>query len=77
MSAQTLERELQTGRLVILSLQTFPVLRLWFMVHLRHKRLTPAAEALRCLLLSGDPQRALAPAARARRGTRSQRKAAA
>lgn len=69
-SAQTLELELETGRLAILPVETFPILRHWYVVHLRHKRLTPAAEALRRLLLSSDPARLTAVAAPARARTR-------
>jgi LysR family transcriptional regulator, low CO2-responsive transcriptional regulator len=54
-SAQTLELELLTRRLVILPVESFPIMRRWFVVHRSHKRLSPAANVLRDLLLSGNP----------------------
>jgi len=63
-SAQTIELELATGRLVVLPVQTFPIVRQWYVVHLSHKRLSPAAQAFRAMLLSQDPHEAGAPKAR-------------
>ncbi len=60
-SAQTLELELETRRLVVLPVEGFPILRHWFVVHRRHKRLSPAAQALRQLLLASDPARPFGP----------------
>jgi LysR family transcriptional regulator, low CO2-responsive transcriptional regulator len=54
-SAQTLELELLTRRLVILPVESFPIMRRWFVVHRSHKRLSPAANVMRDLLLSGNP----------------------
>lgn len=70
-SAQTLELELETRRLVVLPVESFPILRHWYVVHRRHKRLSPAAAALRALLLAHDPHATQLPRARrrpARRG---------
>jgi DNA-binding transcriptional LysR family regulator len=54
-SAQTLELELETRRLAVLQVESFPILRHWYVVHRRHKRLSPAAAALRSLLLAHNP----------------------
>lgn len=54
-SAQTLELELETRRLVVLPVTGFPILRRWYVVHRSARRLSPAAAALRSLLLAGDP----------------------
>ncbi|HAZ60931.1 MAG TPA: LysR family transcriptional regulator [Gammaproteobacteria bacterium] len=53
-SAQTLELELATSRLAVLPVESFPILRHWYVVHRRHTRLAPAADALRSRLLSHD-----------------------
>ena len=54
-SAQTLELELETRRLVVLPVAGFPILRRWYVVHRSERRLSPAATALRSMLLAGDP----------------------
>jgi len=69
-SAQTLELELETRRLVVLPVESFPILRHWFVVHRRHKRLSPAAAALRSLLLAHDPHATQLPRARRRTARR-------
>lgn len=46
-SVHTLELELETGRLVILDVKQFPILRHWYLVHRHAKRLSPVAEAFR------------------------------
>ena len=51
-SAQTIELELETGRLVALPVKTFPIVRQWFVVHRRDKRLSAASQAFRELLLA-------------------------
>lgn len=56
-SAQTLELELLTRRLVVLPVAGFPILRRWYVVHRSERRLSPAATALRSMLLAGDPAR--------------------
>jgi LysR family transcriptional regulator, low CO2-responsive transcriptional regulator len=55
LSAQTLELELLTQRLVVLPVAGFPILRRWYVVHRSERRLSPAASAFRSMLLSGDP----------------------
>jgi DNA-binding transcriptional LysR family regulator len=52
-SLHTIELELETGRLVILDVAGFPLLKKWFMVHRRGKRLSPSAKAFHDFLL-GD-----------------------
>lgn len=44
-SAHTVVQELETGRLVILQAEDFPILREWYLVHRRGKRLSPVAQA--------------------------------
>jgi DNA-binding transcriptional LysR family regulator len=51
-SAHTIELELETGRLVTLNVEQFPLLKKWFMVHRRGKRLSPSARAFHDFLLS-------------------------
>ena len=46
-SIHTLELELETGRLVILDVEEFPILRHWYVVYRKGKRLAPVAEAFR------------------------------
>ncbi|MCW8847486.1 MAG: LysR substrate-binding domain-containing protein [Sedimenticola sp.] len=52
-SAHTIELELETQRLVTLDVAGFPLLKKWFMVHRRGKRLSPSAKAFHDFLL-GD-----------------------
>ena len=51
-SIHTLELELETRRLVILNVEGFPILRHWYVVHRRGKRLSPVAEAFRQFVLT-------------------------
>ncbi len=51
-SLHSLELELETGRLVVLQVEGFPIRRRWYIVHRRGKRLSPAARAFRDFLLS-------------------------
>ncbi len=51
-SAQTIELELETRRLVILAVEGFPLIRRWYIVHRCEKRLSAAALAFRELLLA-------------------------
>lgn len=65
LSAHTVGLEFQTGRLVILDVRGFPVMRNWFVVHLQKKWLPPVAMAFRGFLLTegGSAVAALLPAA--------------
>ncbi len=58
---QTLELELEAGRLVALPVEGFPLIRHWYVVHRRDKRLSAASQAFRDLLLSRTPDAAAAP----------------
>jgi DNA-binding transcriptional LysR family regulator len=46
-SVHTLEMELETGRLVVLDVEDFPIMRHWYLVHRKGKRLSPVARAFR------------------------------
>ncbi len=46
-SIHTLELELETGRLVILDVEDFPIFRHWYVVYRKGKRLAPIAQAFR------------------------------
>lgn len=46
-SVHTLSLELETGRLAVLDVDSFPILRHWYLVHRIGKRLSPVAEAFR------------------------------
>ena len=61
-SAQTIELELETRRLVTISVEGFPIVRRWYMVCRGDRRLSSAAVAFRELLLPADTEpRTLAP----------------
>jgi LysR family transcriptional regulator, low CO2-responsive transcriptional regulator len=51
-SAQTIELELQTGCLVVLPVEGFPILRRWYVLHRSAKRLSAAAFTFREMLLA-------------------------
>jgi DNA-binding transcriptional LysR family regulator len=51
-SAQTIELELQTGCLVVLPVEGFPIVRQWYVLHRAPKRLTEAARTFREMLLA-------------------------
>jgi DNA-binding transcriptional LysR family regulator len=50
LSKQALSLELATGRLITLDVEGFPIMRKWFVVHLKEKRLSSAAAALKQFL---------------------------
>ena len=52
LSAHTIGRELQAGSLAVLSVQGFPLMLNWYVVHRRSKRLPPVAQAFRNFLLA-------------------------
>jgi DNA-binding transcriptional LysR family regulator len=52
LSAHTVGLEFETGRLVILDVHGLPVMRNWFVVHLKKKWLPPVAVAFREFLLT-------------------------
>jgi LysR family transcriptional regulator, low CO2-responsive transcriptional regulator len=50
-SLHTLALELETGRLVILEVESFPIMRQWYIVHRSGKRLSPVAQAFKSFVL--------------------------
>jgi DNA-binding transcriptional LysR family regulator len=50
-SIHTLVLELETKRLTILNVKEFPILRHWYLVHRKGKRLSPVADAFRQFVL--------------------------
>jgi DNA-binding transcriptional LysR family regulator len=63
-SKHTVMLELATGRLVTLNVAGLPVVRDWYVIHLRDKKLSPIAAAFRSFLLEQGTaimQKALAP----------------
>jgi len=74
-SLQTIELELETRRLVVLPVEGFPIMRRWYIVHRRDKRLSAASQAFHDLLIAQSapvPEAKPAPPDRAQR--RAQRK---
>lgn len=51
-SAHTLELELEVGRLKVLNVESFPIMRRWYVVYRKGKRLSAAATAFRQFVLS-------------------------
>jgi DNA-binding transcriptional LysR family regulator len=54
-SLQTIELELETRRLIVLPVESFPIVRHWYVVHRRDKRMSAASKAFRDLMLSQIP----------------------
>ena len=51
LSMHTIGLELRAGRLALLAVNGLPVMREWYVIHRRGKRLTPAAQAFKSFLL--------------------------
>jgi DNA-binding transcriptional LysR family regulator len=81
LSAHTVSLELQTGRLVVLDVQGFPLMLNWYVVHRKNKRLPAVAEAFKSFLLNegaslieeitkfkAQPERVAGRSARSQRG---------
>lgn len=51
LSAHTIAREVKARSLAVLDVQGFPMMAHWYVVHRRHKRLPPVAQAFRAFLL--------------------------
>ena len=47
LSAHAVQQEIALGRLVIVAVQGFPVMRQWYVVHLRNRKLPPITDAFR------------------------------
>src|SRR5579883_888041 len=58
LSKQAISLELGMGRLVTLEVEGFPIMRKWFIVHLKEKRLSTAAAALKQFLWDYRQQQA-------------------
>ena len=56
LSRATIEQELELKRLVVLDVAEFPIMRHWYMVHRRGKRLSPVARAFHDFVLSEAKQ---------------------
>ena len=56
-SAHTVEMEIEVGRLVILKIESFPIMRRWYLVHRKEKRLSATAEAFKEFVLSFGDER--------------------
>ncbi|HEX20337.1 MAG TPA: LysR family transcriptional regulator, partial [Acidiferrobacteraceae bacterium] len=50
-SIHTLSLELETKRLIVLNVEAFPILRHWYIVHRKGKRLSPVASAFKQFVL--------------------------
>jgi len=55
-SIHTLELELETGRINILDVQDFPIIRHWYVLQRKGKRLSPAAQVFREFVLNQAAQ---------------------
>ena len=52
LSAHTIAQELRSGSLKVLDVRGFPLMLNWYVVHRRHKRLPPVAQAFKDFLLN-------------------------
>jgi DNA-binding transcriptional LysR family regulator len=52
LSRATIEQELELKRLVVLDVAEFPIMRHWYLVHRRGKRLSAAAEVFKDFMLN-------------------------
>jgi len=55
-SMHTLEQELALNRLVVLDVESFPILRHWYIVHRKGKRLSPVASAFKDFVVKSAKQ---------------------
>ena len=60
LSLHSAELELETGRLAVLNVEHFPIVRHWYITHRKTKRLSPAAQAFKKFLLE-EAERLAAP----------------
>lgn len=66
LSLHTLEMELSLKRVVILDVETFPIMRHWYVVYRRGKRLSTVAQAFRNFILKDSSNLITLPEAAAR-----------
>ena len=52
LSLHSVELELETGRLAVLNVEHFPIVRHWYITHRKNKRLSTAAQAFKKFLLT-------------------------
>lgn len=67
LSLHSIELELETGRLAMLNVEHFPLMRHWFIVHRSSKRLSSAAAAFKAFLLE-DAHKIIHPIPKSRHG---------
>jgi len=74
LSRVTIEQELALKRLVVLDVADFPIMRHWYVVHRRGKRLSAAAEAFKLFMLreAAPLLKASAPTSAPRRARKNQ-----
>ena len=60
-SMHTVRLELETGRLVVLDVEDFPILRHWYIVHRKGKRLSSVARAFKDFVLERASEFAIIP----------------
>ena len=72
-SAHTVELELAAGRLALLDVESFPILKRWFVVHREGKRLSPSAQAFIDHVMDAAPRGPGAPHGRGRDGSEARR----
>ncbi len=75
LSRATIEQELALKRLVVLDVAEFPIMRHWYIVHRRGKRLSAPAEAFKQFVLK-EANRLLRTPARSQAGAKRARKSA-
>lgn len=68
LSLHSAELELETGRLAVLKVEHFPVVRHWYIVHRENKRLSTAAQAFKLFLLTEAERLAAPPAGAKKKG---------
>ena len=60
-SIHTLELELEAGRLILLNVREFPILRHWYVVQRRDKRLSPVAQVFKDFVINNTNLRDIIP----------------
>lgn len=68
LSLHSAELELEAGRLVVLNVEHFPVVRHWYIVHRQNKRLSTAAQAFKLFLLTEAERLAPPPSGAKKKG---------